>query len=104
MKKNDGKEIIVTKKDGRKKIGKNGQVALDAAILKAAQEAGKQYGNEGLVSYLEAQAHAAPSPFLGLLGKILVREEEQRVPSITRIEIVAPQWEKDNKIGLEQQE
>jgi len=103
MKKNDGEKIIVTKKDRCKEIGKNGQLALDAAIIKAAQEAGKKYGDKGLVSYLEAQAHAAPSPFLTLLGKILAREEEQTIPPITRIEIVAPKWNNNDKMELENQ-
>ena len=41
---------------------------LKEAIIKAAELAG---GEEGLTGYLQAQANANPSAFLGLLGKVL---------------------------------
>jgi len=105
--KNKEIEQVIEPSEAKNVLGrrrKKEQVVLDAAILKAAQEAGKKYGDEGLVSYLEAQAHAAPSPFLTLLGKILAREDEQKAPPITRIELVAPQLDRDNEKELEPQE
>ena len=41
---------------------------LKEAIIKAAELAG---GEEGLTGYLQTQANANPSAFLGLLGKVL---------------------------------
>jgi len=41
---------------------------LKEAIIKAAELAG---GEEGLTGYLQAQAKANPSAFMGLLGKVL---------------------------------
>jgi len=73
------------------------KTALDNAILKAAEQAGRHYGDEGLVSYLEAQAVATPSPFLTLLGKLLGRGEAEHLDRVTRIEIVAPAFDENNK-------
>lgn len=66
---------------------------LCKAVLSAAEAAGKQFGDKGLVSYLEAQAIATPSPFLTLLGKVLAEEKLSESAKITRIEIIAPQLE-----------
>jgi hypothetical protein len=41
---------------------------LKEAIIRAAELAG---GEEGLTGYLQTQANANPSVFLGLLGKVL---------------------------------
>lgn len=60
------------------------------AVLEAAEAAGKQFGEDGLVSYLEAQAVATPSPFMTLLTKILSDNSDTPKTTITRIEIVAP--------------
>ncbi|WP_039761173.1 hypothetical protein [Bartonella queenslandensis] len=44
---------------------------LKEAIIKAAERAGKKYGNDGLISYLEKQAVRCPTAYLALLGKVL---------------------------------
>jgi len=46
---------------------------------------------EGLVTYLKAQALATPGSFLTLLGKVGMGREDENLPPITRIELVAPQ-------------
>lgn len=57
---------------GRPKGSVNKTTALlKDAILKAAESAGNKIGDDGLVSYLEAQATLNPGPFLSLLGKVL---------------------------------
>ena len=67
---------------------------LKDAILKAAEKAGKQYGSEGMVSYLEAQANTNPGPFMALLGKVLpmqvIGDDENPLKVVHRIELVAP--------------
>ena len=65
---------------------------LKEAILKAAIKAGNQLGEDGLVSYLEAQALKNASSFLTLLGKVLPAElnsEGQELETVTKIELVA---------------
>ncbi len=65
---------------------------LKEAILKAAIKAGNQLGEDGLVSYLEAQALKNASSFLTLLGKVLPAElnsEGQEFKTVTKIELVA---------------
>lgn len=65
---------------------------LKDAILKAAIKAGNQLGEEGLVSYLEAQALKNASSFLTLLGKVLPAElanNGQEIKTVTKIELVA---------------
>ena len=65
---------------------------LKEAILKAAIKAGNQLGEDGLVSYLEAQALKNASSFLTLLGKVLPAElnsEGQELKTVTKIELVA---------------
>ena len=44
---------------------------LKDAILLAAENAGKEDGGNGLVSYLEKQAVDHPTAFMTLLGKVL---------------------------------
>lgn len=65
---------------------------LKDAILKAAIKAGNQLGEDGLVSYLEAQALKNASSFLTLLGKVLPEElnnNGQQIKTVTKIELVA---------------
>lgn len=76
---------------------------LKDAILKAAEQAGNQLGEDGLVSYLEAQALKNASSFLTLLGKVLLAElanNGQEIKTVTKIELVAmkdPLEEKANR-------
>ena len=66
---------------------------LKDAILKAAEQAGNQLGEDGLVSYLEAQALKNASSFLTLLGKVLPLqlsgENGGAIKTVTKIELVA---------------
>ena len=65
---------------------------LKEAILKAAIKAGNRLGEDGLVSYLEAQALKNASSFLTLLGKVLPAElnsDGQELKTVTKIELVA---------------
>ena len=85
-----------TKKAAQKKreaVGeKKASGILKEAILKAAIKAGNQLGEDGLVSYLEAQALKNASSFLTLLGKVLPAElnsEGQELKTVTKIELVA---------------
>lgn len=68
---------------------------LKDAILRAAEKAGKRYGSEGMVSYLEAQATENPGPFMALLGKVLpmqvAMDPDNPLKVVHRIELVAPQ-------------
>jgi hypothetical protein len=59
-----------TPKTGGRKRGTPNKInsALKEAILEAAEQAG---GEHGTVGYLVAQAHANPTAFMGLLGKVL---------------------------------
>lgn len=65
---------------------------LSKAVLIAAERAGKQFGEEGLISYLEAQALEAPSPFISLLIKIIseIDDEDDDMTRVNKIEIIAP--------------
>ena len=85
-----------TKKAAQKKLEavreKKASGILKEAILKAAIKAGNQLGEDGLVSYLEAQALKNASSFLTLLGKVLPAElnsEGQELETVTKIELVA---------------
>ena len=89
-------EKSLTKKAAQKKreaLGeKKASGILKEAILKAAIKAGNQLGEDGLVSYLEAQALKNASSFLTLLGKVLPAElnsEGQELKTVTKIELVA---------------
>jgi hypothetical protein len=82
-------------KTGRAKGTPNKTTALlKDAILQAAELAGDKVGNDGLVSYLTAQAIDNPGPFLSLLGKVLpiqmVGDPNNPIVTITKIELVAP--------------
>jgi hypothetical protein len=44
---------------------------LKDSILMAAELAGNKYGQVGIVSYLEHQAHENPAAFISLMGKVL---------------------------------
>lgn len=77
------------KKTGGVSVKRSGDKNLRKAILDAAAAAGKDFGDEGIVSYLQAQALSAPGAFLTLLGKILAEAEEQASPPVRRIELVA---------------
>ena len=73
---------------------------LKEAILKAAIKAGNQLGEDGLVSYLEAQALKNASSFLTLLGKVLPAElnsDGQELKTVTKIELVALKNHKSSK-------
>ena len=85
-----------TKKAAQKKreaVGeKKASGILKEAILKAAIKAGNQLGEDGLISYLEAQALKNASSFLTLLGKVLPAElnsDGQDLKTVTKIELVA---------------
>ena len=89
-------EKSLTKKVTQKKreaVGDNkASGILKEAILKAAIKAGNRLGEDGLVSYLEAQALKNASSFLTLLGKVLPAElnsEGQELKTVTKIELVA---------------
>ena len=89
-------EKSLTKKAAQKKreaVGDNkASGILKEAILKAAIKAGNQLGEDGLVSYLEAQALKNASSFLTLLGKVLPAElnsDGQELKTVTKIELVA---------------
>lgn len=89
-------EKKLTKKAAQKKREaireKKASGILKEAILKAATKAGNQLGEDGLVSYLEAQALKNASSFLTLLGKVLPAElnsEGQELKTVTKIELVA---------------
>lgn len=57
---------------GRPKGSRNKTTALiKDAIIQAATNAGSDYGEDGMVSYLTEQARKNPGPFMGLLGKVL---------------------------------
>jgi len=65
------------KTGGRQKGTPNKTTALlKDSILKAGELAGKDFGKDGLVSYLEAQAKLNPGPFMALLGKVLPTQVE----------------------------
>ena len=59
-----------TPKTGGRKKGTPNKIssALKDAILEAAEQAG---GEDGIVGYLVVQAHANPTAFMSLLGKVL---------------------------------
>lgn len=67
---------------------------LKDAILKAAEQAGNDFGTEGLISYLQVQAKLNPGPFMSLLGKVLptqiVGDPDSPLEVVSRIELVAP--------------
>lgn len=73
------------------------QSTLSQAVLEAAERAGKQFGDKGLVSYLEAQAIATPSPFMSLLTKAICKDAEDEYHSVTHIEIIAAKSETISK-------
>ncbi|AQX18857.1 MULTISPECIES: hypothetical protein [Bartonella] len=62
------------------------------ALLTAAEQAGNQYGRDGLVSYLCYHAINNPVPFFSLLAKVLplhvMGENEEKTKVISRVEIV----------------
>ncbi|WP_100693975.1 hypothetical protein [Bartonella sp. 1-1C] len=62
------------------------------ALLTAAEQAGNQYGHDGLVSYLCYHAINNPVPFFSLLAKVLplhvTGEDEGKSKVISRVEIV----------------
>ena len=97
-------EKSLTKKAAQKKREavreKKASGILKEAILKAAIKAGNQLGEDGLVSYLEAQALKNASSFLTLLGKVLPAElnsDGQELKTVTKIELVALKNHKSSK-------
>ncbi|WP_455476585.1 hypothetical protein [Bartonella sp. B41] len=65
---------------------------LKEAVIKAAERAGKKYGDDGLISYLEKQALKCPAAYLSLFGKILplqvTGEDGDAIKMVGRVEIV----------------
>lgn len=84
------------KTGGRKKGTPNKTTKLlKDAILLAAEKAGDDVGDEGMVSYLKSQARENPGPFMSLLGKVLPTQVtgadgERLVPQVIEIVAVAP--------------
>ncbi|WP_279100865.1 hypothetical protein [Bartonella apis] len=96
LKTTPAEKSLTKKKAAQKKreaVGeKKASGILKEAILKAAIKAGNQLGEDGLVSYLEAQALKNASSFLTLLGKVLPAElnsDGQELKTVTKIELVA---------------
>ena len=56
---------------------------LKEAILLAAENAGNEIGNDGLVSYLQEQAIKHPTAFMTLLGKVLPMQVAAEVETTT---------------------
>ena len=99
-----------TPKTGGRKKGTPNKIssALKDAILEAAEQAG---GEDGIVGYLVAQAHANPTAFMSLLGKVLpmtiadtgkneeIRRIETRIvwPEDKDGNIVYPSWWRDEE-------
>ncbi len=78
---------------GRKKGSLNKTTKrFNEALLTAAEQAGSQYGEDGLVSYLQYHALNNPVPFFSLLAKVLplqvTGEAGGDVKTVSRIEIV----------------
>lgn len=63
------------RKTGGRQAGTPNKITTDLkrAVLEAAEKAG---GPQGTVGYLTAQAHANPTAFLSLLGKVLPIQQE----------------------------
>jgi len=87
----------------RRKTIRPDREKIRQAVLDAAEAAGKQFGEQGLVSYLQAQAIVAPAAFMGLLGKIFADQTDVSEAPITRIEIVTPQGNLTQQLRQEQQ-
>lgn len=94
----------MTKRGMRRRTNMLDREKLCKAVLCAAEAAGEQFGDKGLVSYLEAQAIATPSPFLTLLGKVLADDKIQENAKITHIEIIAPQLKQAAQQAIEQEQ
>ncbi|WP_455476316.1 hypothetical protein [Bartonella sp. B17] len=91
------------RKKGRPKGSSNKTTKrFNEALLTAAKQAGSQYGEDGLVSYLQYHALNNPVPFFSLLAKVLplqvTTEAEGKVKTISRVEIV-PVVSKDTTSG-----
>jgi hypothetical protein len=67
---------------------------LKDAILKAAEQAGNDIGNDGLVSYLQHQAVENPGPFMTLLSRVLPLQmtgiDDEPIKHSIRVTIVDP--------------
>ena len=100
-----------TPKTGGRKRGTPNKIsgALKEAILEAAEQAG---GEHGTVGYLVVQAHANPTAFMSLLGKVLpmtiadtgqngetkfVFEERIVYPRDKDGNIIRPEWAQEKK-------
>jgi hypothetical protein len=100
-----------TPKTGGRKKGTPNKIssALKEAILDAAEQAG---GEDGTVGYLVAQAHANPTAFMSLLGKVLpttltggTEKDDAPLEIISRVVwpkdkdgyIVYPSWWRDEE-------
>ncbi|WP_175869545.1 hypothetical protein [Bartonella gabonensis] len=87
------KTCLPLRRRGRKKGYLNKTTKrFNEALLTAAEQAGSQYGEDGLVSYLQYHALNNPVPFFSLLAKVLplqvTGEVAGGVKTISRIEIV----------------
>ncbi|WP_336276971.1 hypothetical protein [Bartonella sp. CB178] len=86
-------KCLSLRKRGRSKGALNKSTKrFNEALLTAAEQAGSQYGDDGLVSYLQYHALNNPVPFFSLLAKVLplqvTAEAGGNVKTISRIEIV----------------
>ncbi|QEE09739.1 phage protein [Bartonella kosoyi] len=87
------KNCLPLRRKGREKGSLNKTTKrFNEALLTAAEQAGSQYGEDGLVSYLQYHALNNPVPFFSLLAKVLplqvTGEAGGEVKTISRIEIV----------------
>ncbi|WP_142416128.1 hypothetical protein [Bartonella massiliensis] len=85
------KNCLPLPRKGRKKESVNKTTKrFNEALLTAAEQAGSQYGEDGLVSYLQYHALNNPVPFFSLLAKVLPLQVtgESDIKTISRIEIV----------------
>jgi len=94
--KNKGKVRKMPRSPGRPKgVPNKTTTLLKEAALRAAELAGQQAAGvkegEGLVEYLKIQAIENPSPFMGLLGKVLplqvTGDNGGAIETVTRIVI-----------------
>ncbi|WP_332065719.1 hypothetical protein [Bartonella sp. CB189] len=88
----DERRLLLRKRGRPKGAVNKATKRFNEALLTAAEQAGSQYGEDGLVSYLKYHALNNPVPFFSLLAKVLplqVNEESRsNAKTISRIEIV----------------
>ncbi|WP_455473953.1 hypothetical protein [Bartonella sp. B30(2025)] len=89
----ENEKCLPLRKRGRPKGALNKTAKrFNEALLAAAEQAGSQYGEDGLVSYLQYHALNNPVPFFSLLAKVLplqgAAEAKSNGKTISRVEIV----------------